>query len=373
MARKWIQAVFVKTGGAAAADASDDERARSGGRSSGSGRGEPECECECDGGDGGGGCDDDEASGVASLGGDLACLFSPISAASTDGAQCPPSPHGVLAAATRPTVVRLPGWERDVTLALVGRDAQHTERATGSMLWEGALSLGAHVAADPTLVAGAAVVELGCGAAAVAALASAAAGAGWVTATDGHPGVVALAAANIEAAAAAAAAAGATAAAASAAAAAPAAPRVTVARLRWGHARDVASAVASVRAAAEAARAAGIERREQNDEPPPPNFRVVVLAADVVYNRDALRPLMATAAALMRAVDESIDFHRGGTVFGESCVWLSHVPFRGGVSDDEVIAAAAEEGVQLRHAPSAARKADGVVAACSLLRGTLVR
>ncbi len=285
MARRWIQATFVR----------DDEPLP-----------EPKAPlpplplpCDAEDEDAHG-----EADGVASTGGDLGCLFSTVAASPAD------------AAAGEPTHVVSAG--RSLRLRLLGREHQHTERATGAMLWEGARALAEHLAATPGLVIGKAVVELGAGATGLPSLAASSAGARVAVATDGHPGVLGMLQANLTA---------------------NVATDVATLRLRWAHAGDAAAARA----------AAGGGAYD------------LVLGADVVYDAAALRPLFTTASGLLRR-------DGGGTLL------LCHVADRGGVSENSLERAALAAGLRLTPEPLAAAAQAALEGApsCRLLRGTLL-
>ena len=273
MQRRWIQAVFTRESGGGGGDAPSDA---AGGDA-----------CEHIG----------EAEGVAATGGDLVSLFGG-GTSSGDGAE-----------------VRLSSAGRELTLQLLGREHQHTERATGAMLWEGSRALAEHLAARPHLVASRRVVELGAGAAALPSLAAASAAAAGVTATDGHPGVLRMLAANL--------------------ARNGAADAVPARRLRWGHAGDCAA----VRAGAP---------------------YDVALAADVVYDATALPQLFATARQLLRGAPAPQ-------------LLLCHVSDRGGVSHAALERAAAAAGIVLREAPLAPQAlAAAQGAPCRLVVGTFM-
>ena len=272
MRRRWIQAVFTRGGGGGGDDVASDAGGGDGAEHIG------------------------EAEGVAATGGDLVSLFG--GGTSGDGAE-----------------VRLTSAGRELTLQLLGREHQHTERATGAMLWEGSRALSEHLAARPHLVASRRVVELGAGAAALPSMAAAAAGAAAVTATDGHPGVLRMLSANL--------------------ARNGAADAVPARRLRWGHAGDCAA----VRGGAP---------------------YDVALAADVVYNAAELPSLFATTRQLLRGAPGA-------------ALLLCHVSDRGGVSHAALERAAAAAGITLREeplAPEALAAAQG--APCRLVLGTFM-
>jgi predicted nicotinamide N-methyase len=266
MQRRWVQAVFTRGAG------------------------------DADGGDAGEAAG--EAEGLAATGGDLGLLFGGGSCG--DGGE-----------------VRIVSAGRPLALQLLGREHQHTERATGAMLWEGSRALAEHLAATPHLVAGRRVVELGAGAAALPALAASGAGAAAVVATDGHPGVLRMLAANL--------------------ARNGAGDAIPAQRLRWGHAGDCAA----VRAGAP---------------------YDVALAADVVYDATALPQLFTTARQLLRGCPDAL-------------LLLCHVSDRGGVSHSALERAAAASGVTLSEEPLASSALAALEGAppCRLLRGTLMK
>jgi predicted nicotinamide N-methyase len=266
MQRRWVQAVFTRGAG------------------------------DADGGDAGEAAG--EAEGLAATGGDLGLLFG--GGSSGDGGE-----------------VRIVSAGRPLALQLLGREHQHTERATGAMLWEGSRALAEHLAATPHLVAGRRVVELGAGAAALPALAASGAGAAAVVATDGHPGVLRMLAANL--------------------ARNGAGDAIPAQRLRWGHAGDCAA----VRAGAP---------------------YDVALAADVVYDATALPQLFTTARQLLRGCPDAL-------------LLLCHVSDRGGVSHSALERAAAASGVTLSEEPLASSALAALEGAppCRLLRGTLMK
>ena len=207
------------------------------------------------------------------------------------------------------------GLPRALRLRLMSREAQHTWRVTGMMLWHGAGALAHHLTANPACVAGARVLELGAGAAGLPSFAAAAAGAASVTATDGHSSVVDLLRSNVEANA-------------EWGAAPPGgsgAAAMHVARLRWGNGGDVAPF------------AAGCD---------------VVLAADVVYYAGCLPDLFRTVRSAMAP---------GGLAL------LCHVADRGAVMEGAVIGAAAAQGITLTPGELHAPTVDGAV--CRLLVG----
>ena len=199
---------------------------------------------------------------------------------------------------------------RTLRLRLMSREAQHTCRVTGQMLWPGASALAHHLTAKPGCVAGARVLELGAGAAGLPSFAAAASGAGSVTATDGHSAVVDLLTANVEA---------------NAGWGAPAGVAMHVARLRWGNGGDVATFAGACD---------------------------LVVAADVVYYAAALPDLF-------RAVSSALA--PGGQAL------LCHVADRGAVTEGAVIAAAAAQGISLTPGELHAPAVDGAV--CRLLVG----
>jgi methyltransferase-like protein 6 len=263
-----------------------------------------------------------EAEGVASTGGEL---FGALFAA---GGGDP----AAAAASSEPLHIASAG--RQLRLRLLGREHQHTERATGAMLWEGARALAEHIAVTPGVIArGSRVLELGAGAAALPAMAATAAGAALVVATDGHPGVLQLAERNL-------------ADNGFAGDDATAAARILPLRLRWGHAADAAA----VRAAGTHDGASSSDADELYD---------LVLGADVVYDAAALPALFATAASLLR--------RPGGALL------LCHVADRGGVSEAQLERAAAGAKMQLCDealAPQATAALEGAPR-CRLLRGVL--
>lgn len=275
MQRRWVQAVFVRQGSA------DDVAAPPA-------REEP----PADGALG-------EADGAAAVGGNLGALFGGCGGGCGDGGE-----------------VRMTSAGRQLVLQLLGREHQHTERATGSMLWEGSRCLAEHIAAHPELVAGKRVVELGAGAAALPSFAAVGAGAASVTATDGHPGVLRMLAANL---------------------ARNGEIALPALRLRWGHAGDVAV----VRGSAPCD---------------------VLLAADVVYDAVALPQLFTTARQLLRGGPKPSGF-----------LLLCHVGDRGGCSHAALERAAAQAGIVLHEEPLAppAMEALETGPPCRLLRGTL--
>ena len=224
-----------------------------------------------------------EADGAVSTGGDLACVF---------------APQGPLE--TRAVDVDVDCAGTALRVRLVGRDWQHVERATGSMLWEGARALAAHLAARPALVAGARVLELGAGAAALPSWAAAAAGARSVIATDGHPEVLQLLRHNLT----------------SNDGVQRSSVAVRPAALRWS---DGADALARL-----------------DWDGAPQEARLVVLGADVVYDPSALPQLLATAAAALR-----------GSAAG-GVLLLCHVDGRGGMTEGTLLEAAAAAGLALR-------------------------
>ncbi len=250
-----------------------------------------------------------EAEGLGSTGGDLSGLF---------GGGGPAE----AAAAAAPLLLTSAG--RALRLRLLGREHQHTERATGSMLWEGARVLAEHLACNAALVAGRRVIELGAGAAALPSLAAASCGAAVALATDGHPGVLCMLAANLEAN-------GLTAC-------------VPCRRLRWGHAGDTAAALGG---------GAGAHGAPYD----------VVLGADVVYDAAALPALFGAARSLLRC----------GKGAAAGALLLCHVADRGGVSEAALERAAAGAGLLLAEealAPEALAVLEGAPR-CRLLRGTL--
>lgn len=251
-----------------------------------------------------------EADGAVSAGGVLSILFSPAVDAASLSARAAP--------------VRIDSAGRSLLLRLLGREWQHTERATGSMLWEGARALAAHLHSQPHLVAGARVLELGCGASALPSLAAAGAGSLEVVATDGHDAVLSLLRENIEA-----------------NVGSESGPTLRSLRLRWG------------------------------EEPLPADLWVgsgadaplLVLGADVVYATELLPQLFRTAVALLR------------TAPGRGELLLCHVPDRGGANEDVLLRLAAEAGLAMEVAELslAARELVQSLAMppCRLLRGLL--
>jgi len=234
-----------------------------------------------------------EADGVVALGGELSALF----------ATEHPASQTLLASAGR-----------ELTLQLVGREAQHTERATGLMCWEGSRALAEHLHAQPQLARGVRVLELGAGVCGLPSLAAAACGAASVRATDGHALVLRLLRENV-------------------AVNATEHARVDVRQLRWGHSEDL-----------EAAQAEACD---------------LLLAADVVYAREALPALFASAKAMLRA---------------EGTLLLCHVADRGGVMEAELVEAARRAGVLLEARPldTAVARLLPAMPPCRLLQGTLV-
>jgi methyltransferase-like protein 6 len=298
MERRWIQATFVHASAVAEADASAAAASSTG----------PVTEAE----------------GVASTGGELfGALFS---AGGGDPA--------AAAAASEPMHIASAG--RQLRLRLRGREHQHTERATGSMLWEGSRALAEHIAATRGVVTPGCtrVLELGAGAAALPAMAAAAAGAALVVATDGHPGVLQLLERNLSEN--------------GFGGGADAAARIRPLRLRWGHAEDTAA----VRAAAP--EGGGASSSDDAD-----GLFDLVLGADVVYDAAALPALFAAAASLLRRL--------GGALL------LCHVADRGGVSEAQLEQAAAGARMRLSAEPLAPQATEALQGAprCRLLRGVL--
>ena len=204
-------------------------------------------------------------------------------------------------------------------LRLVGREWQHTERATGSMLWEGARALAAHLHSRPELVAGARVVELGCGASALPSLAAAGAGAAETVATDGHEGVLALLRENLDA---------------NAGEQTP----VRSLRLRWGDALP--------------------DGTWKTEEGP-----LFVIGADVVYATELLPQLFRSAGGLLRGAA------------GPAALLLCHVADRGGANEDALLRLAAEAGLRMEVtelSPTARELLQSLaMPPCRLLRGTV--
>jgi methyltransferase-like protein 6 len=294
MERRWIQATFLKS---SAHEAAPQAAAAAGAAAAA-------LPLLADGDDGA-----TEAEGLGSTGGDLSGLF---------GGGGPAE----AAAAAAPRLLTSAG--RALRLRLLGREHQHTERATGSMLWEGARALAEHLACNPALVAGLRVIELGAGAAALPSLAAASCGAAVALATDGHPGVLCMLAANLEAN-------GLTA-------------GVPCRRLRWGHAGDTAAALGG---------SAGAHGAPYD----------VVLGADVVYDAAALPALFGAARSLLRC----------GKGAAAGALLLCHVADRGGVSEAALERAAAGAGLLLAEealVPAALAVLEGAPR-CRLLRGTL--
>jgi methyltransferase-like protein 6 len=215
-------------------------------------------------------------------------------------------------AASRPqwSDVACGGLTRTLRLRLMSREAQHTCRVTGQMLWHGACALAHHLTANPGCVAGARVLELGAGAAGLPSFAAAAAGAAQVTATDGHSAVVELLTGNVEA---------------NADWGAPTGVAVHVARLRWGNGGDGAPFAGACD---------------------------VVVAADVVYSAGCLPELFRTVSSALAP---------GGLAL------LCHVADRGAVTEGAVIDAAAAQGISLTPGELHAPAVDGAV--CRLLVG----
>jgi methyltransferase-like protein 6 len=276
MERRWIQATFeLATAAAGASDAPADA-----------------WPCEAD--------------GVTALGGELGGLLQGV--VGEDALRCRSEPH----------VVPVAG--RELTLQLLSREWQHTERATGSMLWEGARALAEHLHAS-SVMAGAVTVELGAGASALPSLAASLSGAGRTIATDGHEQVLSLLRSNL-------------------AAAQPQSGAVEALQLRWGSAADEAEVLRHLE----------------------PSRSLLLLGADVVYDSAALPLLFSTVRRLLCGA-------AGGHLL------LCHVSGRGGQTEEALARTAAEQGVRL--APielaesAAALLRSAALAPCVLLRGDL--
>ena len=192
----------------------------------------------------------------------------------------------------------------------IDRVHMHTDARTGLQIWDGGLGLSRLLLradfsnqfsndAQETWTA----VELGAGCSPLPALALARAGASRVVATDGNPEALAWlranVAANVEA--------------------WGSGDRIAVQQLAWG---DEAAAAALREGTSEGA-----------------GFDAVV-AADVLYVREAIPALFRTAAALLKP---------GGGGKGKGGFVICYTPRRGGIEDDVAVAAAA---VRLVAAPA---------------------
>ncbi|CAK9877686.1 unnamed protein product [Sphagnum jensenii] len=92
---------------------------------------------------------------------------------------------------------RIEVCKQDILVKCLGKEHQHTVKATGLLLWDAAPALATILEANPALVKGKSVVELGCGALALCSL-LASGHASLMVATDGDSDVVDLLGENLE-------------------------------------------------------------------------------------------------------------------------------------------------------------------------------
>ncbi|CAK9274264.1 unnamed protein product [Sphagnum jensenii] len=92
---------------------------------------------------------------------------------------------------------RIEVCKHDILVKCLGKEHQHTVKATGLLLWDAAPALATILEANPALVKGKSVVELGCGALALCSL-LASDHASLVVATDGDSDVLDLLRENLE-------------------------------------------------------------------------------------------------------------------------------------------------------------------------------
>lgn len=177
------------------------------------------------------------------------------------------------------------------------KENQHTHKATGLMIWESAFALGGILAANPGVLAGKTVLEVGCGCAGICSL-IASHHAVRVIATDGDEGTVNLLQENLLL-------------------NADVFPvdKIVCQKLRWGDSDDLEAVMGS-----EAARR-GID---------------VVIGTDVLYVSEAVPLLFQTASSVLASDDGSV----------EPLLILCHIIRR--VDEAEILRAAAAHEFELK-------------------------